>query len=411
MSDPVRDQYEAYPYPSRDPARERDGLIAGSPSNLAELNHYVFAGWRDFLQPFRVLVAGGGTGDAAIMLAQQLADTGGPGHVIYLDLSRSARAIAEARARERGLQNIEFHTGSLLNLSELNLGRFDYIDCCGVLHHLEDPAAGLRALAAALDDGGGLGLMLYAPYGRSGVYEAQAMLRTLGAGLGLPARVDLAHRLLAELPAGNRLRRNPFVGDHKKSDAELVDLLLHPRDRAFSVPQLAALAEAGDMRLVALLEPALYEPKTYLKDKKLLQRLEGLDWLARAAFAEDLAGHIKHHVAYLVKRARAGDTVAQPKWPDAVPVLRTLEGPALAKAIARELTLKVTLSGLRLEFDLPRLAPAILARIDGRANLEQIYAALRDEKAGVTRAAFDAEFARLYEVLNGLNHLLIRYPA
>ena len=44
MSDPVQDQYDAYPYPARDPADERTRLITGSPSNLDEINHYVFAG-------------------------------------------------------------------------------------------------------------------------------------------------------------------------------------------------------------------------------------------------------------------------------------------------------------------------------------------------------------------------------
>ena len=74
MSEPVREQYEAYPYPARDPKDERKRLIVGSPSNLAEIDHYVFAGRGDFAAPFRALVAGGGTGDAAIMLAQQLQD-------------------------------------------------------------------------------------------------------------------------------------------------------------------------------------------------------------------------------------------------------------------------------------------------------------------------------------------------
>ena len=63
MTDPVRAQYEAYPYPARDPADERKRLIAGSPSHLLEINHYLFAGRRDFTHPFRALFAGGGTGD------------------------------------------------------------------------------------------------------------------------------------------------------------------------------------------------------------------------------------------------------------------------------------------------------------------------------------------------------------
>jgi hypothetical protein len=72
MTDPVRQQYELLPYPARDPREEAQRLIEGSPSHLLELNHYLFAGARDFARPFRALVAGGGTGDALIMLAQHL---------------------------------------------------------------------------------------------------------------------------------------------------------------------------------------------------------------------------------------------------------------------------------------------------------------------------------------------------
>ncbi len=39
-------QYEASPYPARDPAEERLRLINGSPSHIDEVNHYVFGGRR-----------------------------------------------------------------------------------------------------------------------------------------------------------------------------------------------------------------------------------------------------------------------------------------------------------------------------------------------------------------------------
>ncbi|MDA1324799.1 MAG: methyltransferase, partial [Proteobacteria bacterium] len=58
--DPLRLQYEAYPYPPRDPSDEETRLITGSPSHIAEINHYLFAGRRDFSKPFRALIAGGG---------------------------------------------------------------------------------------------------------------------------------------------------------------------------------------------------------------------------------------------------------------------------------------------------------------------------------------------------------------
>ena len=417
--DPVLAQYEAYPYPARDPREESERLITGSPSHLAEVNHYLFAGRRDFAQPFRALVAGGGTGDAAVMLAQQLSDEAGsgagrsmgPGEVVYLDISTAARAIAEARAAARGLANLRFVTGSLGDLPGLGLGFFDYIDCCGVVHHLAEPATGLRALAAALAEGGGLGLMVYGALGRTGVYPLQEALRDLGEGLPLAERVDLARRLLEDLPATNWFRRNPFLGDHKRSDAELVDLLLHARDRAYRVSELVALLAAADLAPVAFPEALRYDPASYLGDPKLLKRLDGLDWLERAGLAEALAGNIKTHVVYAAPRASAEGRVARPDRPEAVPVLSDDDGPAMAEAIGRSLSLTANFDGVKLRLALPRLAPAMLARIDGRASLGEIHRELQALDSGLDWPAFKAQFDRLYRALNGLGRLLIRYPA
>ena len=160
-ADPVAVQYESYPYPPRDPRDESKRLVTGSPSHLGELIHHVRGGVFDPGQPFRALIAGGGTGDAAIMLAQQLADSGAAAaRVVYLDRSAASRRVAQARAAARGLANLDFVSGSLLDLGALGLGGFDYLVCCGVLHHLDDPEAGLAALPAALAPGGGMGVML-----------------------------------------------------------------------------------------------------------------------------------------------------------------------------------------------------------------------------------------------------------
>ena len=112
----LRDQYECYPYPARNPADEAHRLIIGSPSHILEIEHFIFAGGQ--AGDLRALIAGGGTGDGAIMLAQQLADRG-TGSVTYLDVSGASLAIAKARAEARELENITFHQGTLLNLSGL----------------------------------------------------------------------------------------------------------------------------------------------------------------------------------------------------------------------------------------------------------------------------------------------------
>ncbi|MGQ9364740.1 methyltransferase [Azospirillum sp. ST 5-10] len=404
--DALRDQYEAYPYPARDPADERKRLVAGSPSHLDEVVHYVFAGRLERTRPLRVLVAGGGTGDGTIMIAQQMADAGQAGRVTYLDLSEAAMAVARARAEARGLTNIDFRRGSLLDLG--GLGPFDYVDCCGVLHHLDDPPAGLRALAAALAPDGGMGIMVYAPLGRTGVYPLQAALRSMTAGLAPAEQVALARRLIAHLPATNWLKRNPFITDHQGADANLYDLLLHSCDRPYTVPELAGLAESAGMTLCALIEPARYEPSHWVKDPRLLKRLEGLGWLERAAWAEQVCGSMTKHIAYLVPRARAGTTVATADGPQAVPVLRDLDGPALARDLRPGATLKADLPGGGLSLALPRLAGPMLARIDGRTPLGALHAAVEAAAGAVPWDTFKAQFDQLFAALNGIGKMHLR---
>src|ERR1700749_3745331 len=99
-------QYEAFPYPKRDPREEAKRLIVGSPSHIREIDHWVFNAARPASQPLNALIAGGGTGDATIMLAQQMATLGRPGTVTWLDRSAAALTIAQGRARARKLTNI-----------------------------------------------------------------------------------------------------------------------------------------------------------------------------------------------------------------------------------------------------------------------------------------------------------------
>ena len=408
-ADLLRAQYEAYPYPARDPADEDRRLITGSPSHLDQINHYVFGGRLDFGAPLRVLVAGGGTGDATIMLAQHLAAARVPARLTYLDLSGASRRIAEARAARRGLTNIEFRTGSLLDLE--GLGPFDYIDCCGVIHHLSDPAAGLSALASALAPGGGIGLMVYAPYGRAGVYPMQDALRTLTAGLPPAEQVEAARRLLRALPERNGLRNNPLLGDHLTSDAGLYDLLLHSCDRAYTVPELATLVGGCGLAISALIEPAQYDPASYVKDAKTARRLERLSWLERAAWAEQVGGTLGKHVAYLVRPEDAAGAVARLDGLAAVPVLRDLDGPALARGLPPGAVLDAEFPGLKLALPLPRLAGPILARVDGRRSLAEIFEAVRALDRGLAREQFEAQARALFTALNCIGKMYLRAGA
>ena len=407
--DDVRAQYEALPYPPRDPRDETIRLITGTPSHILEINHYLFSGRLNFMRPFRALVAGGGTGDACIMLAQQIADRRCPGEVVYLDISTASRAICEARAKARGLRNINFITGSLLDLPAMAIGQFDYIDCTGVLHHLPDPAAGMRALASVLHPEGGVGVMLYGEYGRSGVYPLQELLRTLAPpSMALEDRIAMTKRLIRFLPTTNLFRRNPYLNDHVTGgDAGLYDLLLHSCDRAFTVPEIGAMAQQSGLRVVAFLEPVRYEPATYMSDPIIARQASSLPLVERAAFAERLAGNLRTHIFYAT---RAGfDTVARPEDTSAIPVLREMDAQKLAAGLQPGTPLIANLDGFPWRAQLPPLAARIVSQIDGRKTVAEIYTSLGAQGGLPQWEDFYAQFEDLYVKLNGVNHLLLRF--
>jgi 2-polyprenyl-3-methyl-5-hydroxy-6-metoxy-1,4-benzoquinol methylase len=406
----VQAQYEALPYPARDPRDEAKRLVIGSPSQLIEIDHYLFAGKRDWSRPFHALIAGGGTGDACIMLAQQLADQGCPAEVHYLDLSRAARQVAEARAKARSLTNVVFHTGSLLDAGALGIGKVDYIDCTGVLHHLEAPEAGMRALADMLAEDGGIGVMVYGVLGRTGVYAMQEALRQLAPVTLPPAeRVKIARRVLDAVPQTNWFKRNPFLGDHVQGgDAGLFDLLLHARDRAYDVAGFAALAQSAGLAIATFIEPVRYQPETYLADPGLRKRFADLPFLERAILAEQLAGNLTKHTAYLTWPRRLPACIAQPEGPQTIPLLREIDAAAVATAAAKTGALSGDLDGVKWRAALPPLASAILSRIDGKRSLGQIHAELQALDASLGWERFKQQFDLLYVVFNAANRVLLR---
>ncbi|MBS0562273.1 MAG: methyltransferase [Proteobacteria bacterium] len=403
-------QYEAYPYPQRDPRDEAKRLIIGSPGLLTEIDYWVFGAARPRSRPFRALMAGGGTGDGTIMLAQHLFRAGRPGSVTWLDRSAAARRIAEARAAARGLTNIVWENRSLLDLPGSGLGPFDYIDCCGVLHHLPDPAAGLRALLSVLAPGGGLGLMVYAPHGRTGVYMVQDALRLLAPATEPPAaRLETARRVMRHLPETAWLRKNGFLDDHLNGgDAGLYDVVLNPRDRSFTVPELAAMLASAGLAVTCWVEPLRYDPSAWVTDPKLRAKAAALDPVARAALAEALCGNISAHIVYC-RRADELLPRPDPMRADAVPLPREMPMDVLAQNIAPDGTFAMWFDGLRAQIPLPPLAPAILRLIDGKRSVGEIAATLAAR--GTQQATFERAWRTTYDALERVNRLFLASPA
>jgi len=399
--DHVQQQAEAYPYPARDPAKETNELLLGSPSHPLEIDHFLFAGQRDWTQPTRVLVAGGGTGDALVMMAQIFSDWGANVELHYLDPSEASRKIAEQRMAARGL-SATYHTNDLLSVSEL--GRFDYIDCSAGLSRLPHPVEGATALTRMLTPGGGIGFTLPAPYGRSGVSQMQSTLRTLMPDDTPEKRLELAKEFLGVLPPTNGLALNPFLRDQLGAgDASLFDLFLRGLDHTFDVDSVYDLLDRAGLEMLSFSMPGRYNPRALIGQPELRERAASLSPQAAAAMAERICGNISAHAFYAIPKGTGAHRIAQVHG-SAVPNLVGPKAMALAKAIWDEGHFSFNLDGMVVQRNLPKDVAGIVSGIDGKRTLNEISTVL-----GWESKTFLAGFQNLYQPLNNFN--LLRFSA
>lgn len=230
MHDIVRSHYEEYPYP-------RYPLLA----TVQQADTYALsltALWAFFngrLPPpeaRKILVAGCGT-FAPYPFARANRDA----DIVALDLSEKSIRRARLHCLLHGCGKVRFVAGNLIDPAVAG-GEFGLIDAYGVLHHLDDPAAGLMALARRLAPGGIMRIMLYSRYARSAEESIRRSLRLLKIH-------DLAkvRQLLRRAPAGSRMRQFARTSPEARFDAGVADALLHPRVHTYRIDELLALIE------------------------------------------------------------------------------------------------------------------------------------------------------------------------
>ena len=271
----VSDFYDRFPYPG-------DPLQDGPPPGY---------NWRWFVdaaysaatgslptarvngEPLRILDAGCGTGVSTDYLAHL-----NPGaEILAVDISPGTLEVARERCRRSGAfeqAQLRIENRSLLDLA--GEGPFDYINSVGVLHHLDQPEAGLRSLADRLAPTGLLHLFLYADAGRWEIHRTQKALSLLKAGTGAEG-LRLGRELFETLPEGNRLARH-----HRERwavdcapDANFADMYLHPQETSYNLERLFAFIETAGLHFAGFSNPEVWDPARLLKGE-LLERAQAL---------------------------------------------------------------------------------------------------------------------------------------
>lgn len=228
VSEAVRDQYEANPYPrwSRFSTQHTPAPI-GNVLCAAPLR-FDLDNYRSPDAP-EVLIAGCGTGQQPLLAASRYKNA----RFLAVDLSLSSLTYAMRKTRASGVENIEYAQADILALDGLDR-RFDLIECVGVLHHLEDPLKGWRILTERLHQGGVMKIGLYSEIARQDVIAGRLLIAKNGLA-PTPKGIRHARKLVAEDPNMESLRTRPSY----YSASEWRDLVFHVQEHRFSLPQIS----------------------------------------------------------------------------------------------------------------------------------------------------------------------------
>ena len=141
ISQKVKSQYEENPYPRwRYGSRQKSQKLSIKEAiNLEIKPNYVNKNESD--HQLKVLIAGCGTGNQ-ILQTQRYKNA----QITAVDLRLSSLSYDQRKINELGINNVELIQMDILEVSLLE-EQFDVIECSGVLHHMNNPSKGLKAVS------------------------------------------------------------------------------------------------------------------------------------------------------------------------------------------------------------------------------------------------------------------------
>lgn len=237
MSESVRCHYERYPYP-RFPLLASLRLCDTYALNLTAL-WTRFNGELPPAEAQRILIAGCGS-----FSPYPFSLANGGAEITALDLSAGSLRRARLHCLLHGRRNVRYFAGDLLDAAAAP-GQFGLIDAYGVLHHLDEPLAGLRSLEARLLPGGILRVMIYSRYARREEESIRRAFRLLGIHDAARAR-----QIIRRSARDSRLRAFFEASDETGFEAGLADALLHPCVRTFRIDEVVELVRQTGLEIL-----------------------------------------------------------------------------------------------------------------------------------------------------------------
>ncbi len=228
VSQNVRQHYEENPYP-----RWNTESMLTQP--------HIKAIDKSYLRVTNVLIAGCGTGK------QILADYNYYPNARFtaIDLSYASLSYTKRKLIEYGIdKNVDLIHCDILDVGKL--GKFfDHIECCGVLHHMQDPLAGLKSLTRILNPGGQIKIALYSQLARRAIHKAKAIIKQQRFA-STPEGIRQCREYMCNEIAANRLDFPLHQWSDFYTTSECRDLLFHTQETCYHLEEIEQmLDEAG----------------------------------------------------------------------------------------------------------------------------------------------------------------------
>ena len=319
---------------------------------------------------------------------------------------RLSTSLANApRAARRGLTNITFVRAPIEEIATLGVGSFDYIVSAGVLHHLPSPEAGLAALAAVLNEGAAMGLMVYGRYGRLDIYQLQDLFRQIAPpSLPTEQRLEIVKSVLRRLGPDHwgNLAGSLWKTEIKAAgDAGLFDLFLHSTDRAYTVPEVHDLLASAGMRLARFDVPILYDPRLNWPTLDLSGKSEP----ELQAIAEALHGRMKKHTFFAIPLDAELPLAPSPSDLDAIPVWLLHDPALLMRQVEVRPQLDLLYEGMDFHCTLDLFRREFLRQVDGSRSTGQILECIAPRLPKYDDATLRSAWFKLHEALSMFNVL------
>jgi 2-polyprenyl-3-methyl-5-hydroxy-6-metoxy-1,4-benzoquinol methylase len=251
----VAAMYARFPYPSSSDHALKLKELRNLLTIFSLENRYPLAGTS-------ILDAGTGTGHRLIEAASAFAET----QFVAFDVSDIPLQIARDVAAREGLRNIEFRPFDLMD-DRVTVGQFDIALAMGVIHHLSDPARGLRNLVRNIHADG---LVFIYVYGLRGGRERRRRKQIVSLLLGEDQdSFETGIALVRELGFDTfDYGWNLGVEGDSSQDALIVDAYLNVNETLFEIDSIFELLSGSGLHSFMTYGVTL-EQQGYLFDTRL----------------------------------------------------------------------------------------------------------------------------------------------